>query len=247
MKYIKGAFYFVYKLYVTLLFIVTAIIFFPILTFATSKEKLHQFAFKTFAFWSIFFRVLVLWPFQIKGKENIKKGSFIIISNHSSYADIFIWPSLMRKYPHVFLGKSEILSYPIIKNYFINYNIPVYRGNKEKNLQTIKEAKNKLSNGWSIVIFPEGGFPDHKPPKMGNFKAGAFKLAKDTNTEILPLTLVNNYELYSDPTKPFASCRPGFCKVVFHPIITLEEIHSKSIDELMKQAYDTIESGLNQK
>ena len=50
-------------------------------------------------------------------------GPYIIVANHTSYLDIFFMYSMLPKHPFVFLGKSEILTYPIIRTYFKNLNI----------------------------------------------------------------------------------------------------------------------------
>jgi 1-acyl-sn-glycerol-3-phosphate acyltransferase len=244
-KKVLSIFYFVYKLYLTLLFTATAILFFPVLLYTTTKEKHHRKAFKLFAFWSVFFRIMAFWPFKIKENQKLPEGPFIVVANHSSYADIFLTPSLLKNHPHVFLGKSEILSYPVIKYYFKNYNIPVFRGNKMKSTKTLLLSRKKIEKGWSIIIFPEGGIPDHERPKMLPFKDGAFRLAKETNTPILPITFVNNYKLFTDPTDLFGSCRPGFSKIVFHPIIDIEEINEKTASELRDKTFNLINGELN--
>ncbi|MCO5259936.1 MAG: 1-acyl-sn-glycerol-3-phosphate acyltransferase [Crocinitomicaceae bacterium] len=244
MSYIKGVFYFVYKLYVMILFIVTAILLFPFLTLTTAKKPLHKIAFYLFASWSVVFRILVIWPPKVIYREKIPKRGYIIVANHSSYGDIFLSPSVLGRFPHVFLGKSEILSYPIIKYYFLNYNIPVYRGNKSKTKITMELAKQKIEEGWSIVVFPEGGIPDHERPLMLPFKDGAFRLAKETGTPILPITFVNHFQLFSDPTNWLGSCRPGFAKEVFHPIITVDEVQEKSVEELREKCFELIKGEL---
>lgn len=247
MKLILGVFSLIFKLYVMLLFVITAIILYPILALTTRIEALHQLAFKTFALWSIVFRCMVLWPFKKTGNVNAPKGSYIIIANHASYADIFLLPSLLRRFPHVFLGKSEILGYPLIKTFFKTYNIPVYRGDKVKAAKSLVIAKQKLEKNWSIVIFPEGGIADVKQPHLVPFKFGAFKLAKEMNVPILPITLKNNFEIFSDPMDFLGSAHPGFSKVHFHPIITVEEIKSKSVEELRDYAYKIINDELHKK
>ena len=70
--------------------------------------------------------------YRIKTIENaeLPEGPYVIVSNHTSYLDIFFMHSILPKYPFVFLGKSELLYYPIIRTYFKNLNIPVYRKDK---------------------------------------------------------------------------------------------------------------------
>lgn len=245
MKIVLGIIYFVYKLYLGILFSLTALLFYPFLAYTTTREKYHKAAFRGFATWSILFRIIALWPLKRnRSEKKLPKGPFIIVANHASYSDIFITPSLFMHHPHLFLGKSEILSYPLIRTYFKNYNIPVFRDSKIKAAKSLIVARKKLKEGWSLIIFPEGGIPDHVRPNMLPFKDGAFMLAKEMNIPILPVTFVNNYLLFTDPTDLLGSCRPGFSKVVFHPIIEAEEINRKSVEEIKNKAFNLINSAL---
>lgn len=219
-------------------------LFFPFLAIATTQIKLHKVAYKGFVLWSTILRFLVGWFFKTKGKLPESNNTYIIIANHASYADIFLTPSLLPKFPSVFLGKSEILSYPLINLYFKSFNIPVFRGNKTKAAKSLIIARKKLEKGWSLIIFPEGGIPDGNRPNMIPFKDGAFRLAKETNTPILPITYVNNYKLFTDPSDILGSCRPGFSKVIIHPVISTKEIKEMSIEELKKKSFELINSGL---
>lgn len=245
MKVINNLFYFIFKCYLGAIFIITAIIFYPFLAYTTTREKYYRQAFKGFVIWSNVFRFFAGWRFKVIKKEPIPEGPYIIVANHASYADIFLIPSLFSNHPHVFLGKSEILTYPLVRTYFKSFNIPVFRDNKLKAAKSLIHARKKLQNGWSLIIFPEGGIPDHKRPEMLPFKDGAFKLAKDSKIPILPVTFVNNYQLFTDPTDFFGSCHPGVSKIVFHPVISIEEINDKSVGELNEYVFNLINSELN--
>lgn len=168
---------------------------------------------------------------KIKNTE-LPEGPYIIIANHSSYLDIFLMYSILPKHRFVFLGKSEILSYPIIRTYFKNLNIPVFRGDKSKAGQSYNLAAKAVKEGWSIVIFPEGGIPDSQCPKMIPFKNGAFKLAKALNIPIVPLSFTNNYKLFSDPTELLGPAGPGIARVYIHEHISREMIQSMEVKEL---------------
>lgn len=245
MKWLLGPFAFIYKLYLGILFSITALLFYPFLAYTTTREKYHHAAYKGFVVWSTIFRFLAGWKFSINQKQQLPEGPFIIVANHASYADIFLLPALFSTHPHIFLGKSEILSYPLIKTYFKTFNIPVFRENRIKAAKSLILARKKLKNNWSLIIFPEGGIPDHERPKMLPFKDGAFKLAKEANYPILPVTFVNNYKLFSDPTDWLGSCRPGISKIVIHPIIDVEEIKEKSVEDLKNKTFEVINNSLN--
>ena len=180
-------------------------------------------------------------------KSKLPDGPYIIVANHSSYLDIFLMYSLIPKHPFVFLGKSEILNYPIIRTYFKNLNIPVYRKDKSKAGQSLLLAEKAVQQGWSIAIFPEGGIPDDDNPKMIPFKDGAFKLAKSLEIPIVPITFLNNFYLFSDPTLILGPARPGVAHVIIHEIISKDKVESQSIKELREYCFSVISEPLEKR
>lgn len=244
MKYPIGILSFLYKLYIGILFSVLLVIFyFPIVLLKRSK-KWKKHSFKVFVLWSWIMRILALIVVRFDRKIELPKAPYVIISNHSSYLDIFLMFSLYPQNPFLFLGKSEILSYPLVKSFFKNLNIPVYRNDRLKAAKSFIQAKNALNDGWSLVVFPEGGIPDDNLPKMKDFKEGAFKLAKAARVPIVPLTFLNNYKLFSDPDKFLGQARPGICHIVQHDVISAEEVEQKSVEEMMDFCFKLIEKPL---
>lgn len=167
-----------------------------------------------------------------KNKKLASNGQpFVLIANHTSYLDIFLMFSLFPDHPFLFMGKSEILGYPILKTYFKNLNIPVDRKNKSQAGRAFMLAKKAIEEGFSICIFPEGGIPDLDPPKMARFKDGAFLLAQKTNVPIVPVSIVNHYRLFSDPSEVFGPARPGLSKVFVHDFQHITEENWKEVKQ----------------
>lgn len=172
--------------------------------------------------------------------SSIPEGPFVIVSNHTSYLDIFFMYSVMPMHPFLFLGKSEILNYPIISTYFKGLNIPVDRKDRRKSAMSLVMAKKAVSEGWSIVIFPEGGIPDDDNPKMIPFKQGAFNLAKSLNIPIIPLSFTNNFELFCDPLDLKGTARPGVSHLYIHPFLSIDEVEGMTIKELSDKCFQII-------
>lgn len=233
-----------WKIIVGTVFCITALIFYPFLAFTVSKPKFHRLAFKGFVYWSWTFRILLFYHVIRIQKTKLPDSALIFAPNHASFLDIFLLPSLFPKHPFLFMGKAEILSYPIIKTYFKSFNIPVFRDNKIKAAKSFVQAKKALTNNWSIVIFPEGGIPDWDRPRMMEFKDGAFLLAKGTNVPIVPITFENNFSLFSDPNDWFGPARPGLSKVIIHAPISSEKVQEMSLDHLKKECFNTINAPL---
>ena len=242
MQKITGFFGLLWKLYIAVVFFVFAILLYPLLWTLQLKSSWRKKSFQVFILWSWLIRILCFYPVRVKARAVLPKAPFIIISNHSSYLDIFLLHSILPTHPFSFLGKAELLKYPIVKTYFKALNIPVYRKDKTKAGQALVQAKKAINDGWSIVIFPEGTIPEENIPQMMPFKNGAFRLAQNLNVPIVPLTFTQNFHLFSDPTQLLGPAHPGVVEVFIHPFIGAEEIQSSSLEALSAKCFDIIEA-----
>lgn len=188
-------------------------------------------------------RIFCFYPVEYNKKATKSDEPFIIIANHTSYLDIFILYSILPQQKFIFMGKSEILKYPLVKTFFKKLNIPVDRKSSIRSAKAFIQAKKALKRDWSIVIFPEGGIPD-SAPQMAPFKDGAFQLAKSASCAILPITFINNYKLFSDPDTFCAPAMPGLAKVHFHEMISKEEIEQNEIQSIKERTFHVINSYL---
>ena len=246
MKWIAPLFYAIWKLYFGLMFILSTLLFYPIIVPFLWSEQGKKKSFKLFVAWSWTVRLFAFIRVKKVKNASIPQAPYIIVANHSSYLDIFLLPSIIPNHPFLYLGKSEILKYPLIKTYFKRLNIPVYRNNAIKAAKSLVYASKEVKKGWSLVIFPEGGIPDNNHPKMIPFKDGAFQLAKNAKVPIVPMTYTNNSVLLSEPFNLFRSARPGVCKVHIHETIEKETIASLTVEELKKRCFETINSPILQ-
>ena len=136
------------------------------------------------------------------------------------------------------------MNYPFLRTYFKKLHIPVFRNDKMKAAKSFIQAKKAVKQGWSLMIFPEGGIPDENLPTMIPFKEGAFKLAKNLKIPIVPITFTNNYKLLTDPGNAFGSAHPGISKVYIHEHIPASRIEELSEEELMKVCFDCVNEPL---
>ena len=247
MKLIRGILCLIWKLYVGVIFALTALLYYPLIVPFLFKEKSKKKAFQFFVAWSWTVRVFCLYFVVKKSRHELPQGPCIIIANHTSYLDIFLMYSMFPKEPFIFLGKTEILKYPLIKTYFKHFNIPVDRSNSTKSGRALVAASKKVKQGWSLVIFPEGGIPDDDCPKMVQFKEGAFQLAKSRRIPILPITFMNNYRLFSDPTNILGPAHPGVSQVHIHPYISVETIDKLAQRELSDHCFEIIDAPILEK
>jgi 1-acyl-sn-glycerol-3-phosphate acyltransferase len=126
-----------------------------------------------------------------KGTENLpKKGAYILVSNHTSYADplamaYFIFVQLGRA-PH-FLAKESLFRIPIFGSWLPHLGqVPIYRQGRS-NQDSLSAAKAYLSAGHTIIMFPEGTLtrdPDYWPMRG---RSGAIRLAIESGVPVFPV------------------------------------------------------------
>ena len=131
------------------------------------------------------------------GIDNIPKDGRIILAGvHTSIMDPLLLISATKRSIH-FLAKDELWRGPK-KIIFNNLGlIPVNRRTKDH--KALEKAEEYLKNDQVIGIFPEG--TTEKGRGLLPFKIGTVKMAKDTNTKIIPFVIVGKYKLFSKNLK----------------------------------------------
>jgi len=213
-------------------------LFFTILIFIVSPFS-HNLAFYGGVWWAKVMQWLTPMPVKVIGKENIQKGqSYVIVSNHQSGADIVaIYGSIGIQFRWIL--KKELRNAPLLgiacekmQHIFID------RSSARAAYRSIQKAKEILSGGLSVVIFPEG--TRSKTGQMGTFKHGAFKMAFELGLPILPITLNGTHNVMSGGLE---TLKYGKAKMIIHdPIDTLKYVDNK--DKLIEITQATINEGL---
>jgi 1-acyl-sn-glycerol-3-phosphate acyltransferase len=124
----------------------------------------------------------------LRGLENLDRHrSYILVSNHRSSFDIF---ALLGYLPMQFrwTAKAELFRIPFMGWAMarIGY-IPIERDSPMKAYRSMLKAAEKVKQGVSIIIFPEGTrSPDGR---LQPFKKGVFLIALKSQAPILPVAL----------------------------------------------------------
>ena len=236
---------FIYRLYFGIIFFSTGILFLPLFLILVNGSQKYKFAFKLKRLWSKTICILIFVRVIVEGKENFPKDApYVICTNHSSYLDIIIMYLVAPK-EFAFLGKAEVLKWPIINLFFKRgIDIPVYRFSVKRLKECLVLAKNALLDGRSIAIFPEGGWKD-RSNKLRRFKNGAFILALETKSAIVPITFKNNFDLFTDHSDFGGFCRPGISRVVVHKPLNPNTYLDKDLISLRNETYHVIKKELN--
>lgn len=119
-----------------------------------------------------------------------KDGAIVIAPNHFTNIDpivvgVGMWH--LGRNPR-FMAKASILRIPVI-GWLLRQSgqIPVERGGSTKSAQSLKAAKELVSRGRALIVYPEGSLtrdPDMWPMRG---KSGAVRLALEQGIPIIPV------------------------------------------------------------
>ncbi|MEK9930246.1 MAG: lysophospholipid acyltransferase family protein, partial [Rhodospirillaceae bacterium] len=166
--------------------------------------------------------------YRIEGQLNLPKGPILLASKHQSAWDTIIMPLIMPGAAVVL--KKELTYIPFYGWYLKKYGvIAIERGRKLVAIRKMRsEAKRCLTEGRSIVIFPEG--TRVQPQSAKKFQTGVAALYQDLEIPVVPVALNSGcfWSRRSFVRKPgtitlrfLSPIRPGLDKKTF--LKTLEE------------------------
>lgn len=134
-----------------------------------------------------FLRLFAGLKIEIRGKEFMKQEGVIYASKHESALETYCMSMFIKK--AVFILKKELTYIPIFgwAQHFYGM-IPVNRaagGSAMKGM--MKEAKDRMSKGRPIIIFPEG--TRCKPGTTKGYKPGLLFIAEQLDAPVIPVAL----------------------------------------------------------
>jgi 1-acyl-sn-glycerol-3-phosphate acyltransferase len=103
----------------------------------------------------------------------------------------------------------------------------------------MRRAGENIRNGTSVIIFPEGARSYRR--EMGPFQKGAFLLALEAGVPIVPVTIIDAYEVINEERR---MARPGEVHIVIGSPIPLEGKTRRDLPELMETVRRAIEQPL---
>lgn len=185
--------------------------------------------------WSKTFMALTGSDVEIKGSHYIPNGPVLFASNHEGDFDIPVLIGAIDK-PFGFISKIEIKKVPILSSWMEAIQcVFLDRRNREKAAHSILAGVELLKKGHSLVIFPEGTRSKGGP--IGLFKAGGFRLAKDSGVPIVPISIEGTSKVFE---KNGRLIKPAKIKVTICPPIYSHEYKEKDLITLADEVRDII-------
>lgn len=185
--------------------------------------------------WSWLFSKLNFIPYEIHGREHIKKKSYIYVSNHTSFLDI---PGLCLALPGQFrpLAKKELLKIPVFGWIARNAAVIVDRSDHDSRVRSLERLTQIISKGISILIFAEGT-QNRTKEILQPFKDGAFRIALETRQPILPMMVLGAGKLM--PPGKF-KILPGRIKIIIGEEISVNGYAPKDLPQLKARVFETM-------
>ncbi|HLG20824.1 MAG TPA: lysophospholipid acyltransferase family protein [Bdellovibrionota bacterium] len=177
---------------------------------------------------------------EISGLENVKdKGPYVVVANHQGQADILVISAVLP-FPFLWVAKKELFRIPLLgfamkRAGFISLD----RSHREKAIQSMGVVAEKVRQGKSVVMFPEG--TRSRDGKLQPFKRGAFHLAAETGASILPVMIQGSFDVLP---KGSAKIRSRTIKVRFFEPINSGNYGLARKDKLQEEVWGILNSGL---
>ena len=187
-----------------------------------------------------FFFAAIFIPIKIKLEKGVNlKNQYVIISNHFSFIDIPAIAALNIQFK--FIGKIAVNNIPLLGYIFKNLHIMVDREDQDSKKQTYLKSFKSIDEGYSMGIFPEGGIKTKKIPQLAPFKDGAFIMAIEKQIPILPVSLLDAYQIMKGSF--FITWSP--CEIVCHTPISSKGYIKRDLEKFKNKCYNVLQNELN--
>ena len=177
---------------------------------------------------------------SVSGQENLPMDRAVVfIANHQSYMDIPVLLGYVKK-PMAFIAKVEILKVPFLSGWMnLMQCVFLDRKSPHQSVKDMEGAVEKIKNGYSMLIFPEGHRSKGAAP--GVFKPGSFKLAFKSGAPVVPVTIDGTWKLFEGSNR----LNPADVFVTIHPPVMTENLSKEEQRELVSRVESTVLSSLS--
>lgn len=237
-------FRFIWAVYGMLLFLIMMLLSIPYIlanmTFVQGKQALRRNIWYLHHPFSKIFFTLTGIRVKAHGLDRFDpKQSYVIVGNHNTaldfVADAVVFPGIFR-----FLAKEELKKVPIFGWVVSKMCLTVDRKSAISRARSVIALKKEVEEGVSVFIYPEGSRNKTNDP-IAEFYDGAFKIAVQMGTPILPMTIVN----ISDICRPgkIDLC-PGTLHIVYDVPIPTKDLKNEDVAALKEQVRNTMTAHL---
>jgi 1-acyl-sn-glycerol-3-phosphate acyltransferase len=235
----------VYKVWFAAVFFGSLVVLYIPFRVLLYTPRRYEKAFRLKRCWAFFLQWASGTPLRLERIAPLPKAPYVICCNHSSYLDIIQMYNVLPEY-FLFMGKYELLKWPLFNIFFKGMNIAVNRGSHTEAARAFRKAAEAIDRGTSVALFPEGTIPAFTP-RMKPFKDGAFRLAIEKQIPIVPITFLDHWRLFGEPTELMSRSHPGIARAVQHAPIPTQGLTMDDLVDLRRRVFEVIEGPLLKK
>lgn len=199
---------------------------------------------RAFNFWSTIWGVGITTGIGIRIRTRFavplsKNDPCVLAINHQVALDI---PAVGSAIPMPFgwVAKEELRRIPFLGQAIRSSpSVFIDRSHPKRSVETMKVAGQRIRDGVSVAIFPEGS-RSHSA-QLGPFKRGAFLLAIEAGVPVVPVTIVNGHELFNEKARV---ARPGVMRIEVGEPIDITGWTRSDIPQLMERVRDEMQRHL---
>jgi len=189
-------------------------------------------------FWARCWCKGLLWVAGIKVKvfweEEIPKGQYVFIANHQSLLDIPVLEKVLEVYNIRFLAKKSLFQIPFFGwGMTVLGYVPIEREDPKKGLKSILACVDRMKEGVSMVVFPEG---TRSPTgDVLPFKTGSFLIPLKTGSKIVPISILGTRDILPKGSLWF---RVGITNKVY--VFVRKPVDTKGFERRKKELADLV-------
>jgi 1-acyl-sn-glycerol-3-phosphate acyltransferase len=127
-------------------------------------------------------------PPAVRGVENLPPANAGLLAiNHQSYLDGILVVATLEE-PRAFVAKRELLDHWVPRIFLTRIgSVFVDRLDAQRGVEDTSRFAEAVRGGLSLIVFPEGTF--RRMPGVLPFRMGAFMIAAQAGTPVVPITI----------------------------------------------------------
>lgn len=172
----------------------------------------------------------------VSGVENLPdEDGYLLAPNHQGLFDPVL---ICYTHPHF---TTAVVKIELTQTFFVKDLVDLLqargmeRDNLRQSIRVIHEVSKDLKKGINYIIFPEGT-RSKNGNHLGEFKGGTFKSASNAKATIVPVALINSFQVFDRK-----SIRKVYPEVHYLKPIPYEEYQDLSSNEIAARVQHRIE------
>ena len=173
------------------------------------------------------------------GQENLpKEGGYVLFPNHQGQYDAY---SLVAAHEGALSlvmdrGRSYFVFVSEIVDALGGKRMDLH--NSRQSLTIINQVAQEVAQGRRYILFPEGGYDQDKKNSLWEFKPGSFKAAVKAKAPIVPVVLVDSYQVYNS-----RKLTPVTTQVHYLPPLYYDDYHGMTTPQIA----ETVQARIGEK